>query len=388
MKTERLYYDDAYLTAFSASVVEAADGGRRVYLDQTAYYPTSGGQPADRGTLNSVPVLDVIDEGERIAHVLEAPINATQVAGSVDWGRRFDHMQQHTAQHLLSAVCADMYGYETLSVHFGADYATVDLGTESLSPSETQRLQDRCNTLLVENREVAISFEDAATAAGLRKPSERDGELRIVTIEGIDRSACGGTHVRRLGELGAILLRGHERMKQHTRLTFLAGHRAIRAATVDFQTIVGLARTLNCAPAELTTVVPAQAEELRAITQQLKRADDQLATFKAADAYARIAPDESGVRWLVEQREDPADGARALALAFTSHPKSVFVALSTVGPAVLVASSEDSGLDAGAWLRTTIAEHGGKGGGSARLAQGRVPSVEVLHRIASSLSHP
>jgi len=129
MSTTRLYYMDSYLTSFDARVVDVVDDGRRVYLDQTAFYPTSGGQPHDLGTLSGAAITDVIDEGERIAHIVSTPLTneASSVAGEVDWERRFDNMQQHTGQHLLSAVLEELYGHHTVSVHFGHDYSSLDL---------------------------------------------------------------------------------------------------------------------------------------------------------------------------------------------------------------------------------------------------------------------
>jgi alanyl-tRNA synthetase len=188
--TDRLYYTDAYLTHFSATVVDRSDDGQRIYLDRTAFYPASGGQPSDRGSLGGVAVLDVVDEGERIAHQLSAPLTTPAVTGDVDWARRFDHMQQHTGQHLLSAVFADLLGYETTSVHFGPDYATLDLGVEAVTAADIGRVESRANEIVWENRVVEVSFEGADEAAGLRKPSAREGPLRIVTIRDLDRSAC------------------------------------------------------------------------------------------------------------------------------------------------------------------------------------------------------
>ena len=170
MTTTRLYYTDSYLTSFEAHVIEIADDGRRVYLDQTAFYPTSGGQAHDIGNLNGVRITDVIDEGDRIAHVLESPLEATHVAGEVEWERRFDHMQQHTGQHLLSAVLEDAYGFHTVSVHFGRDYASLDLDVDSVSADQIVAAEARANLIIAENRPVSTTFEDAATATGLRRP--------------------------------------------------------------------------------------------------------------------------------------------------------------------------------------------------------------------------
>src|SRR5438270_1360342 len=173
MSTTRLYYTDSYLTSFDARVVQVADDGRRVYLDQTAFYPTSGGQPHDLGTLAGARIADVIDEGDRIAHILDIPLpgDAISVAGSIAWERRFDHMQQHTGQHLLSAVLEEAYGYHTVSVHFGADYSSLDLDVESVGTERIAEAEARANAIVAENRPVTVAFEDASQATGLRKES-------------------------------------------------------------------------------------------------------------------------------------------------------------------------------------------------------------------------
>src|SRR5512147_316219 len=159
--TRRLYYTDSYLTEFTAQVVDTADDGRRVYLDQTALYPTSGGQPHDLGSLGGVAVVEVVDEEDRIAHLVAAPLGQVEVQGVVDWRRRFDHMQQHTGQHLLSAVLADLFNAPTVSVHFGPEMSTLDLGIESISPDQVRKAEERANQVITENRPVTMSFEDA-----------------------------------------------------------------------------------------------------------------------------------------------------------------------------------------------------------------------------------
>ena len=191
--TERLYYTDAYLNTFSTSVIALDDDGRRVYLDRTAFYPTSGGQPHDLGLLGGIAVTDVIDEDDRVVHVLAEPLRVVPgvtIEGVIDFARRFDNMQQHTGQHLLSALFADSYGWPTVSVHFGDETSTLDIAGVGLDNDVLRDAEARANAIIVENREVSVSFEDAATAAGLRKPSDRDGALRIVTIDKLDRSAC------------------------------------------------------------------------------------------------------------------------------------------------------------------------------------------------------
>jgi Ser-tRNA(Ala) deacylase AlaX len=203
MTTERLYYADSYLTEFEATVLGHGDGGR-VYLDRSAFYPTSGGQQHDVGSLQvagaepRLAVVDVVDEGDRVAHVLGAEdvrhlAEGRRVRGQLDWARRFDHMQQHSGQHLLSAVFQELLELGTVSVHFGLDASTLDLDAASIDPEQVLAVERRANAAVFENRSVSASVEE--TAEGLRKQSARAGPLRIVTIDALDRSACGGTHV-------------------------------------------------------------------------------------------------------------------------------------------------------------------------------------------------
>jgi Ser-tRNA(Ala) deacylase AlaX len=204
--TERLYYTDSYRREFQARVVDRSADARTVYLDRTLFYPASGGQPFDLGSLAGIAVVEVVDEEERIAHRLAAPLaDADVVAGEIDWPRRFDHMQQHSGQHLLSAVFEELYGLHTVSFHLGAESATIDLEGGPVEPRMLTEAEARAAQLVSENRAVDVRFEDASAARGLRKAPDRAGKLRIVSIDGLDRSACGGTHVRATGEIGPIL---------------------------------------------------------------------------------------------------------------------------------------------------------------------------------------
>ncbi len=388
MPTERLYYTDAYLQRFTARVVVRADEGRRVYLDRSAFYPTSGGQPNDLGTLAGVPVVDVVDEADRVAHLLSAPLSADDVEGEINWPRRFDLMQQHTAQHLLSAVFADEFSYPTVSVHFGDDSATLDLDTGGLAAEQVRQAEERANTLISENRPVEMTFEDAATATGLRKASGRSGTLRIVSIAGVDRSACGGTHVRATGEIGALLLRKVERVKQQVRVEFLAGQRAIRRSRADADILTTLAAGFSAAPEELPALVEGRWVQLQEAAAQRKRLTEQLAGYQVRSAYLGAAPGPDGTRWIHIALTDAADAdsLRALGQAATGLPGAVLLATLTSPPTVLLASAPDSGVDAGALLKPALAAAGGRGGGNARIAQGSAPSVEALFQLTAGLA--
>ena len=391
--TERLYYHDATLREFSARLVDVTDDGRRVYLDRTAFYPTSGGQPHDVGTLQGAHVVDVIDEDERIVHVLDEPIaiaTGAELRGEIDWNRRHDHMQQHTGQHLLSAVLEDMLGLRTVSVHFGPETSTLDVadasgGGQVISMEKLAGIESRANSLVNEARPVVVTFEDPAQATGLRKPSDRDGVLRIVSIEGLDRSACGGTHVATTAEIGTILLRRQEKVRQGLRIEFVCGDRAIRRARRDLEILTSVARTFSGSIDEAAKLVEGQASQLAELQSENKRLAESVAKYRAVELHSGTMPRGDGLRVVVERVTGGVDSARSLALAFGSLSKAMFIASSASPPSVMIATSADSGIDAGKMLKPMLEKVGGRGGGSPRLAQGSVPTVDALENVLSSL---
>ena len=398
--TERLYYADAYLRSFDARIVDRADDGRTIYLDRTAFYPTSGGQPFDTGSLAGIAVTDVIDEGDRIAHVLAAPAprDVQVVTGIVDWTRRFDHMQQHTGQHLLSAILSDRFALDTVSVHFGATSSTLDLDSESVPAKTLVAAEELANLAIAEPLEVSVFYESAATVTGLRKAAPRDGELRIVDIDALDRSACGGTHVRSTAEIGALLIRGTERVRKTTRVEFVCGLRAVRAAREDHELLSALALSVGVAPSELVAKTKAQAEELRAAQSARRMAVASLDAYRAREMFDAATPDASGRRRIVVRHitgspaGSPAptnswtiEELRSLAQATLALGDALFVGTLATPPTIVVASTE-GGLDAGAALKKVLAEHGGRGGGNARIAQGTVPTLDALDAAVAAFS--
>jgi alanyl-tRNA synthetase len=382
--TLRLYYTDAYLHDFEAAVVDRAEDGRRIYLDRTAFYPTSGGQPHDTGTLAGSAVLDVVDEGDRIAHVLADPIDTDAVGGAVDWLRRFDHMQQHTGQHLLSAVIHELFGHRTIAVHFGRESSTLDLDATALEHARLVEAEARANEIVAENRPVEVSFEQAAQAVGLRKASAREGTLRIVTIRDLDRSACGGTHVRATGEIGPIFVRKSERVKRNVRLEFVCGARAVRRARADLDLLSRLAGQFSAAADEVPALMEAQRAELKAAAVARRELEEALARYRARELYDAI-PDGAPRRIVVREEQGAIDRLRPLAQAVAAMPSALFVGWTADPPALLVGASPDAGVDAGAALKSALEAVGGRGGGNARLAQGTAPSVAALEQAVTAL---
>jgi alanyl-tRNA synthetase len=382
--TERLYYRDCYLREFSARVVDTAENGRRVYLDRTAFYPTSGGQPFDAGSLGGVPVRDVIDEEDRIAHVMEAPVPVGEVQGLVDWERRYDHMQQHTGQHLLSAVLEELFKIRTVSFHLGSDVSTIDVDAASLTPEQIERAEERCAEVIAQARPVRITFEDASATLELRKASERTGTLRIVSIENLDRSACGGSHVRSTTEIGMVLTGKTEKIRGITRLEFVCGNRALRRARADYRLLAAIGRTLSVPPEQGPELISGLIEKNKSLEKTTQRLAAELARREGKELYLAATPDADGIRRLV-QRGPIDDAMRARAQAFVAGEKSAFLAVCDQPPSLLLAASADSGIHAGDRIKTAVAAVQGRGGGNAQLGQGSVPDAAALARAEALL---
>jgi alanyl-tRNA synthetase len=384
--TERLYYADSYLRSFRAQIVGTAADGLTVYLDRTAFYPASGGQPADTGSIAGRDVLDVADEGERIAHRLRAPLAAGEADCAIDWERRFDHMQQHSGQHLLSAVFAETFALHTVSFHLGAESATIDLDGPAVEPRTVLEAERRANAIVFENRPLTVEFEDAATAGGLRKASGREGTLRIVSIADLDRSACGGTHVRSTGEIGPVLIRKLEKVRDSTRVEFVCGGRAVRRARADFDALTATAQLFSVSVDDLPATAAAHLEAARAADKARRKLEIELAAFQGKELYAATVPNADGLRRHTLRLECGAlEELRALAQSFTAAPKAVFVAAVNDPPSLLLAASADAGIDAGRILKAALAEVGGRGGGNARIAQGSVGNRESLDQVLEKL---
>jgi alanyl-tRNA synthetase len=386
--TDRLYYHDSYLAEFRARVVDSSPDRQRVYLDRTAFYPTSGGQPFDTGELGGVKVLEVADEGDRIAHVLAGALLGTdaetEVAGRIDRDRRFDHMQQHTGQHLLSAVLIELFDAPTVSFHLGAETCTIDVA-RALTAEQLREAELRANHVVFENRPVTVSFQDSTADLALRKPTEREGLVRIISIENLDRSACGGTHVRATGEIGPILIRKLDRIRGNLRIEFLCGGRAVTRARADFEALSEIARVFSSPLDDAPSLVVAQREKLQESERTRQKLATGLAHASGRNLYAETAAGPDGIRRAMRRVESLSEESRVEAQSFTAAGPAIFVAIATTPPAILLASSKDSGVNCGEMLKRSLSAKGGRGGGSAVLAQGSLPSAGALDELAELL---
>jgi alanyl-tRNA synthetase len=389
MSTRRLYYDDAYLQNFEAhalscepaSPVKTESGPQaawEVLLDQSAFYPTSGGQPFDSGTIGDSRVLDVQDDGEEIVHVVDRELPAGEVHGCIDWARRFDHMQQHTGQHLLSAMFHERYGLPTVSFHLGSEANTIDLRGGEPVPDVIVGAQHAANRVIFEDRPVTVRYGTAAELAqsGVRKQMEREGILRAIEIEGADLQPCGGTHVKSTGQIGLILVRRCTKIRQDWRLEFVCGQRAERCATADNKFLRMIADRLSCAPLEVLTAIEKSAAERDANFKSVRAVIQQLAEARARLLVDACGPSANGHRVIIELlRDENPQLLLPLATEIAKNEKAVALLIQESSGQLVFAQHPSVGKDLGAVLQQVLANVPGKGGGTrdfvrARLADG------------------
>jgi alanyl-tRNA synthetase len=380
--TERLYYTDAYLREFDATVVrvDRRDGRIAVVLDRTAFYPTSGGQPFDVGFLDvgrplqgRRPVVAVVDEESGdVAHVIDgdSPAPGETVHGAIDWTRRFDHMQQHTGQHVLSAALDRLFGARTVSFHLGTDASTIDLSRE-LTRDEIVSAELAANRIVWDNHPVAIRYVSAEEAAKLplRKESAREGTLRLIDIEHFDLSACGGTHVARTGAIGIIAVGAIERFKGGQRVEFFCGGRALTKFRSMHDAISGAVRALSVLPHELPDAIEKLQGDMRERQKLVVSLQQDLARYQAEEFVSSAEVTAAG-RLIARTVNADANTLKSLASAITSRPGHIAVLVSSTKPALVVAArSQDVAVAANQVISALTAKFGGRGGGKPDLAQ-------------------
>ena len=384
--TQRLYYHDSFLYDFDARVVESLEreGKHAIVLDQTAFYPTSGGQVYDTGKLKlsdmqEVPVAEVADEEDgRIFHFTTEPLAVgSAVRGSVDAARRRDHMQQHSGQHVLSAAFIRLFNMPTVSFHMGAESCTIDLETASLTPSQVQEAERLANEVVLEDRPVAVRFVplEEARQLGLRKlPPKQTGDLRLIDIADFDLTACGGTHVRSTGQIGGILLRKTEKVKQGVRVEFVCGQRAVTVARKDYATLTEAAAIYSAHIHDLPQQVRKAQEESKAAAKTQRALLDELAELSAERMRAAATGSPRIVTHFFPDRD--AAFIKLLAQKLTAGQSDVIALLASGGTqsTLVFAQSPGQKFNMGQLLKDAMAQLGGRGGGTADMAQGGLPA--------------
>jgi alanyl-tRNA synthetase len=392
--TDRLYYRDSLLCHFDAEILTVVETPRpALVLDRTAFYPTSGGQIHDMGWLtlensDKIRVTEVADfEDGHIVHYLDAPLKnaqpGTRLHGEIDAARRRDHMQQHSAQHVLSAAFVLLFNMRTVSFHMADDYCSIDLDTPSLTQEQVESAERLANEIVLENRAVDIRFvtRDEAAKLGLRKlpPAERD-ELRLIDIHDFDLSACGGTHVNYTGQIAGILLRKTEKVRQGYRVEFVAGLRAVKTARRDFTTLSETAALFSSHIYDVPEHARKSLDEIKSLRKQREQLQDDLA-FAQAAALLSETPETNGRKIIVRTfPERDLAYLKLLAQKITRQSAAAVALLSTESPqpALVFAQSTGQPYDMNALLKQTLAALGGRGGGSKDMAQGGLPKAEGI----------
>ncbi len=383
MSSTRRYWDQPETSAFTARVTAAGEhqGRRYVELAETWFYPESGGQLPDRGRIGEAEVVDVQEEGGRILHFLGAgasPIEVgAEVPASLDRERRLDHMQQHTGQHMLSAALLEVAGIATLSFHMGGEGSTIDLDVADLDADLLARVEDLVNARILEDRPIRVLYpgEGEVAGLGLRKDPQVSGPLRVIDIEGFDRSPCGGTHCTRTGQVGQVHLSGVERVRQKARLAFVAGRRALLAHRAKNRVVRELAALVSARPEELGVRIADLQERLRLAGKELAGYQAE-AWSREAESLATGAVPAGRARLLVVHGEREPERRKAMALRLAGVPDLV-AALTTPAGDLNLSAGTDTGFDCGKALPALAKELGGKGGGSRSTAQGRLDPARI-----------
>lgn len=387
--TKHLYYEDSYLTDFAAAVIEhlMVGGKPAVVLDQTAFYPSSGGQPCDTGTLGGARVESVEEDSSgRIVHILDSLPAQDQVQGRIDWERRFDHMQQHTGQHILSQAFLRVAHAATLSFHLGQGVSTIDIALAQPDASVQAAAEDLAVRTIFEDREIHVlnARRDELSALGVRKESQREGEIRVIDIDDFDRSPCGGTHMRRTGEVGMVFILGSERYKGGTRIEFVCGGRVLDAFRKDHKVLQELGKLQSAHPHQLPLLTERLLQERAALLREKAHLEGQILEMEAQELRDRA--DKTGGVVLVTQSyaDRKIESLKALAQKLAALPGTLAILCTAQESAQLVvARSADVPGDCGAAVKQLIARLGGKGGGRPELAQAggiAIPTLEEWSR--------
>jgi alanyl-tRNA synthetase len=403
MSTHRLYYDDSFLQNFSARVLTCAptepfptpSGTKHaweVILDRTALYPSSGGQPHDLGKLGEANILDVRDHGEEIVHIVDRELSSGALEGCIDWPRRFDHMQQHTGQHLLSAIFQERFGLPTISFHLGSELCTIDLQGPEPSAEILQGAQRAANKVIFHDRPVNVRYGTADQLAqiGVRKEVDRQGILRAIEIEATDLQPCGGTHLRSTGQIGMIFIRRCAKIRQDWRVEFVCGARAEKIATADFQLLRSIGERLSCSPEEAPAAIEKASIERDASSKNLRVALQQLAEAQSKLMFSTAVASANGIRQIPALlREENPDLLLPLATELAKNENTLALLIHEPTGQLVFSQSRGAQSDLSALLKQLLAAIPGKGGGTRDFVRAKLadPSQSAAAlKLASELA--
>ena len=389
MRTERLYDDDPYLTEFRAEVIETLTYGDKygIVLDRTAFYPAGGGQPWDTGYLNDEKVTEVIEKDGKLLHIVDNKLLSTEVKGSVNWARRFDFMQQHTGQHILSACFEKLLTGSTDSFHMGKDIVSIEINIDSFSIDDAERIENMANDIIYSNLPVIarIVSGEELNSLPLRKMPKVTENIRIVEVKEIDYSPCGGTHVRATGEVGMIKIKSWEKCKGGIRFTFVCGSRALKDYGMYNSIIRTLCEKLSVRDSEIIEAIDKLLFDLRNTEKQLSASTQELIRIEA-DNTIKECPVVSGIRLISRVLDNRSiNDVKLLAQYLTKVPGTVaLLACKNENAQVIFSRSEDVNMDMNTLFKAVLPLIDGKGGGNSRTAQGGGSRVDRLEEFMNN----
>ena len=384
MKTIRLFDEDTYLKEFEARIVSRSEnqGKQGIVLDQTLFYPTSGGQPADRGVLGDVPVVDVFEEGETIVHVLNGKIeNESRVRGEIDWDRRIDHMQQHTGQHILSQAFVHTADARTVGFHLGEESSTIDLRDIEASEDLIRRTESLSNGIVLEGRDVVVRQvpQDRIHTIPFRKRPKAEGPVRVVEVEDFDYSGCCGTHVRKTSEVGIIKVIRWERYKGGARITFLCGWRALEDYQKKTVTLREICRNMTVGEGDVLSAVVRWKEEKKEAVRRIRSLLDESLENEAIrlKEKAETIGSVRVIRTCFKDR-DPGEVQNLVKKLSRLEGVVALIGLKRERAYIFFGRSPSVEADMKRLMEEACREMDGKGGGSPAMAQGSSKEISKL----------
>ncbi|WOV84481.1 DHHA1 domain-containing protein [Sporosarcina jeotgali] len=393
MLQDRLYYQDPYRTSFTTTVTQhSVDEFGRPFavLENTAFYPTGGGQPHDTGHIADIAVVDVEEVDGEIRHYLENPLTAGgTISAEIDWSRRFDHMQQHTGQHILTAAFVELFNYPTVSFHLGRELVTIDLATEHVSNDELRAAESLANAIILENRLIEQKWvtQDELSAYSLRKQVSVDEEIRLVIIPNFDTNGCGGTHPSSTGQIGSLKIISTEKQKKNTRIHFVCGNRVLRQLGVVHDELTNVARLLSAPLGQAADATQKLLDAQHSLEKQLEAVNEQLLDVEASALAGRKTTVIRRVYSGRSMQELQKLARKTLAL----REQAIVILVSEDGEKLQFVASRTNSLTPDMRTISAIALPAieGKGGGSASTVQGggtrTMPAEDLAELLERSI---